>query len=288
MARPLTSDWRRWLLENRQRGCALGSLYDSARRQGFDPGAISEALGGYSPPEAPPAEVPPPGPPPLQDRHDPALFWRAMAAAPLTDPAHRPRAWRLDTPLAQLYEIPALLPAADCRTLMRVIDGSLTPSTVTRGPSDYRTSRTCHLCRADPDLVRRIDALLAALIGVAPSLSEPLQGQRYDTGQHFRPHTDWFAPGTEEYRQHTIPGGQRTWTVMIYLNAVPQGGETRFQPIGRSFVPVAGSALAWNNLLPDGSPNPATLHEALPVRQGRKYVLTKWFRAEAGRNAPFA
>jgi prolyl 4-hydroxylase len=281
VARPLPSDWRRWLLENRQRGCALGPLYDSARRQGFDPAAISEALGGYRPDDAPA-----PGPAAPPDRHDPSLFWRAMAAAPLTDPAHRPRAWRLDTPLAQLYEIPALLSAADCRTLMRLIDGSLIPSTVTRGPSDYRTSRTCHLRRADDALVERIDALLAALIGVPAALSEPLQGQRYDPGQYFRPHTDWFAPGTEEFREHTCPGGQRTWTVMIYLNTVPRGGETRFETIGRSFVPVAGSALAWNNLLPDGSPNPATLHEALPVLQGRKYVITKWFRSEAGRNVP--
>ena len=41
-------------------------------------------------------------------------------------------------------------------------------------------------------------------------------------------HTDWFAPGTEEFDRHTSPGGQRTWTVMVYLNAVEAGGETRF------------------------------------------------------------
>ena len=41
--------------------------------------------------------------------------------------------------------------------------------------------------------------------------------------------------------------------------------------------------LAWNNLLMDGSPNPATLHEAMPVLRGQKYVVTKWFRAASGR-----
>jgi prolyl 4-hydroxylase len=30
--------------------------------------------------------------------------------------------------------------------------------------------------------------------------------------------------------------------------------------------------------MPDGAPNPATLHQGMKVRRGTKYVLTKWFR----------
>lgn len=71
---------------------------------------------------------------------------------------------------------------------------------------------------------------------------------------------------------------------MIYLNAVEAGGETRFRLLDRSFTPVPGLALAWNNLMADGTSNLYVLHEALPVQQGRKYVITKWFRAEPGRN----
>lgn len=70
---------------------------------------------------------------------------------------------------------------------------------------------------------------------------------------------------------------------MVYLNTVPEGGETLFNRIGRRFSPAPGLALCWNNLGPDGTPNPHTMHEALPVRAGRKYVITKWFRAEPGR-----
>ena len=60
-------------------------------------------------------------------------------------------------------------------------------------------------------------------------------------------------------------------------------GETVFADLERPFTPVAGMALAWNNLRSDGSPNPHTLHEAMPVKQGKKYVITKWFRERAGR-----
>jgi prolyl 4-hydroxylase len=210
--------------------------------------------------------------------------WLQWFEAPLTRPEHRPRAWRLDTPLAQIYELPDLLSRQECEALMEAIDHQLVPSTVTHGDSNYRTSRTCHLPGADADLARRIDQRLAGLFAVDPRLSEPLQGQHYLTGQYFKEHTDWFAPGTEEFTTHTNPGGQRTWTVMIYLNNVPRGGQTCFKRLGRCFTPVQGLALAWNNLMADGTPNPFTLHEAMPVDEGSKYVITKWFRARTGRN----
>ena len=278
-SKPLDDSWRGWLRLNRQRGCDLNTLFLRAQAEGFDPAAIAVELGGFIPADPEPSAIRPS--PPAE-----VSLWQRLARAPLTDPEHRPRAWRLDTSLAQVYEIPDLLPAKQCRQLIRAIDTSLNPSTVTRGPQDYRTSRTCYLNQALPELSAELDRLLAALIGVDPAASEPLQGQRYDQGQYFKAHTDWFAPGTQEYAEHTNPGGQRTWTVMMYLNRVPAGGETRFVQIGRDFQPQPGLALAWNNLLPDGLPNPATLHEALPVQKGRKYVITKWFRAEPGRNGP--
>ena len=65
---------------------------------------------------------------------------------------------------------------------------------------------------------------------------------------------------------------------MIYLNEPEDGGATRFKTIGKTVQPETGKLLAWNNLLPDGHPNPATLHQGMKVRRGTKYVLTKWFR----------
>ena len=65
---------------------------------------------------------------------------------------------------------------------------------------------------------------------------------------------------------------------MIYLNEPEDGGATRFKTIGKTIQPEAGKLITWNNLLPDGRPNPATLHQGMKVRRGTKYVLTKWFR----------
>ena len=64
---------------------------------------------------------------------------------------------------------------------------------------------------------------------------------------------------------------------MAHLNDMPEGGATSFG-VGASVQPQAGALLIWNNMLPDGTPNPDVRHAALPVVRGVKYVITKWFR----------
>lgn len=263
--------WQQWLLLNRDRGCAREGIIERAQQEGgFCRAAIEAVLDQVT------------------GEHgttEPAIpSWLEWFEAPLTRREHHPRAWRLDTPLAQVYELPDFLSQMECEELIAAIDRQLVPSTVTRGDSSYRTSRTCHLRGADAELAARLDQRLADLLGVDPGLSESLQGQRYDSGQYFKEHTDWFDPETDEFAFHANPGGQRTWTVMIYLNTVTAGGQTCFKRLGRCFTPVQGLALAWNNLMADGSPNPFTLHEAMPLEQGHKWVITKWFRALPGRN----
>ena len=65
---------------------------------------------------------------------------------------------------------------------------------------------------------------------------------------------------------------------MIYLNEPAAGGATRFLSTGKMHQPETGTLLAWNNVRPDGTVNPDTLHHGMKVRKGRKYIITKWFR----------
>ena len=203
-AAAILASWTGWLRRNRDRGCNRNDLIDRALAQGYRLAAIEAVLDEVV--------------------HQPPVNWLSWFEAPLTRADHQPRAWRLDTPLAQVYELPGLLGRDECEEVIAAINESLQPSTVTRGSSDYRTSRTCHLSQNRPELAKRLDQRFAALLGVDPRLSEPIQGQRYDPGEYFMEHTDWFAPGTKEFEKNTAKGGQRTWTVMIYLNAVERGG----------------------------------------------------------------
>ena len=186
---------------------------------------------------------------------------------------------RVPTPKLELFVIRGFLDPETCLQLIERIDARRRPSEIADdlGIANFRTSETCDLNWADP-VVAAVDRKIANLLGLPLNTSEPLQGQRYAPGQEFKPHTDTFEPGGASFYQHCVETGQRTWTAMAYLNQPEDGGATRFKLINKTVQPETGKLLVWNNLLPDGSPNPATLHHGMKVRRGTKYVLTKWFR----------
>jgi prolyl 4-hydroxylase len=186
---------------------------------------------------------------------------------------------RIPTPKVELFDRPDFLPPAMCTELIRLIDKDRRPSTLAdpNGDHYFRTSETCDL-EADEPAVAEIERRLFELTGIDPAHGEPVQGQRYEVGQEFKPHTDYFEPGGVDYETYTSVAGQRTWTFMIYLNEPQAGGATRFKAIDKLFKPQTGKLLGWNNWRPDGTLNPATLHHGMKVRKGVKYVITKWYR----------
>ncbi|HXS48872.1 MAG TPA: 2OG-Fe(II) oxygenase [Sphingomicrobium sp.] len=203
----------------------------------------------------------------------------ASVVSPATRLAAAAGVQRVPTRELELFIVRNFLDLDTCAALIERIDDRRRPSEIADdlGVANFRTSETCDLDWRDP-VVGAVDARIADLLGLPLGASEPLQGQRYAPGQEFKPHTDTFEPGGYDFYRHTAETGQRTWTAMIYLNEPDEGGATRFKSIGKTVQPETGKLLAWNNLLPDGRPNPATLHQGMKVRRGTKYVLTKWFR----------
>jgi prolyl 4-hydroxylase len=193
--------------------------------------------------------------------------------------AAAPGIQRVPSPKLTLFIRRDFLDAAMCGRLMARIEADRRPSTISdhNGDATFRTSETCDLDPAEPD-VAEVERRIAALTGIDPAHGEPLQGQRYEVGQEFKAHTDYFEPHGVDFERYCSVAGQRTWTVMIYLNQVEAGGATRFKAIDKIVQPEAGKLLGWSNLRPDGTPNPSTLHHAMKVRAGVKYVITKWFR----------
>ena len=193
--------------------------------------------------------------------------------------AAHPAVKRANIDTAQIYSYRDFLSAAQCAALVRLIDANRRPSTLLSENPDtqFRTSESCDMDRWSPD-VRPTDEAIAELLGIDPSNGETMQGQRYAPGQQFRAHHDYFHEGESYYEKVVEAGGQRTWTAMIYLNEVEEGGATWFPQAGIRMAPRRGMLLAWNNMNPDGSPNLATLHEGMPVVRGTKYIITKWFR----------
>jgi len=190
-----------------------------------------------------------------------------------------PMVSRIDTPGLEIYGRHHFLDAEECAALRAMIDADAQPSTLFSGSAnaDYRTSHSCNLNRWNT-LVRRVSDRICALTGLLQEHGETLQGQRYAVSQEYKAHCDYFPVTTSYWPAMMKTGGQRSWTAMIYLSPVEAGGETHFPHCEFMVPPVEGMILMWNNMKPDGAPNPLSLHAARPVERGMKYVVTKWFR----------
>jgi prolyl 4-hydroxylase len=186
---------------------------------------------------------------------------------------------KVPSPKLNLFIKRGFLDAGECERIIALIDGKRRPSTIADdfGDTLFRTSETCDLDSAYPDIAA-VEAKIAALTGIDPRFGEPIQGQRYAVGQEFKAHTDYFEPNGADFHRFCAVAGQRTWTVMIYLNEPEAGGATRFKAIDKTVQPEQGKLLAWNNRNPDGSVNANTIHHGMKVRSGVKYIVTKWFR----------
>ncbi|MDE2561760.1 MAG: 2OG-Fe(II) oxygenase [Sphingomonadales bacterium] len=190
-----------------------------------------------------------------------------------------PSCYRLPVEGLEIYGVANFFSPEECEHLIRITDAVARPSPTYNNNSDGgRTSYSGDVDPCDPFiqmLQRRIDDLL----GIEPGYGETLQVQRYRKGQQFRSHFDYFNTGTSYWPEEQERGGQRSWTAMGYLSDVEEGGSTDFPKVDVSVPPQRGALLVWNNMKADGSPNTRSLHAGTPVKQGVKYVVTKWYRS---------
>jgi prolyl 4-hydroxylase len=210
--------------------------------------------------------------------NDPAKLAKIGAAVTRKLESNR-NVQRVEIPEVQLYVYQDFLGQRDCQILIDKIDAHAVPSSLYKGTEQpgFRTSSSCHLNRWDPD-ISRIEAKMTQVIGIDNNFAETMQGQRYHVGQEFKAHHDFFHTSQDYWLQEGPTGGQRTWTAMIFLNNVADGGATEFPHIKIGVRPQAGAMLIWNNMNPDGTMNYKTLHTGTPVKAGCKHIITKWYR----------
>ena len=194
------------------------------------------------------------------------------------------KAEKIPYPFTQIYKYENFLSEAECDRLIAYMNTRLRPSTVSDNAdkghvSSYRTSTTADLHYFDNDFFLYLDQKISNLMELDPFLGETMQAQKYNPGQYFKEHWDFFDPLTKEFNIYCDWMGQRTWTTMVYLNDVEEGGETYFKHLKLNVKPKRGLLLAWNNLYKNGIPNFKTMHEAMPPTKGDKYVITKWWRS---------
>jgi len=162
-----------------------------------------------------------------------------------------------------------------------------------RPASDFRTSQQTFLPPIDATLVD-IDYRTASLVRVPRIHQESVQVLRYEIGQKYDAHFDYFDPSSYQNDPNTLNMLQhgrrnRMATVFWYLTDVAQGGETVFPRFnggqerdytdcetGLKVKPEAGKVIIFYNLRADGQMDPNSLHGACPVKEGVKWAANKW------------
>lgn len=218
------------------------------------------------------------------------------------------------TPRVLLF--PAFLSPLECDALIMIATNrttnsltypgvSLDASTSTQAKAPDPTSRSSTTFVLQPHLdklrayFQPLHDRISCAVGIPNSHAEHLQVQHYEPGASYTLHLDHLPEKT------AAPGDNRVATFLMFLNDVPEGGETVFpssssssssftnaihsqqellQQVCSSSSPKAlkvrprkGTALLFFPTRKDGSANKRALHGSCPTTTTEKWVAQRWF-----------
>jgi prolyl 4-hydroxylase len=267
----LSLSWKKWIEDNILRGCTIDSMVDVMSLNGFQRSdalaLIAEATNELAIPSS------------IRQGDLP------LSASGLNiDGRHLNVLMTLDSPKIALFE--QVLSEQECDELVRLSQHRLKKSTIVNsqdGSTDIiedRSSSGTYFNVREDEFISSIDERLSVLTSMPVEHGEGLQVIQYLPGGEYKAHFDYFPPNEPGSTTHLKQGGQRVCTVVIYLNDVTAGGQTRFPTLGLDIWPKKGSALLFSYCNAEGDLDARTLHAGMPVIQGEKWIATKWVRAK--------
>lgn len=276
-AQQVTPELRDWIVAQARAGCRPEDVLKSMCSSGWDEDIAIEALEttmqGYL--DDPTRAVVAPYPTTVPDPD-------------LTDAPISVRAGDRDVDIVMTMRNPrivvfgGLLSSDECDQLVALATRRLVRSETVdnkTGGSEFNAARTSDgmfFDRGEGELVSRIEARIAALVGWPVENGEGLQILRYLPGAEYKPHYDYFDPKQPGTPRILERGGQRVATLVTYLNTPKKGGATTFPDVAVEVAPIKGNAVFFSYDRPH--PNTHTLHGGAPVIAGEKWVATKWLR----------
>ncbi|KAJ9471473.1 putative prolyl 4-hydroxylase 9 [Diplonema papillatum] len=157
------------------------------------------------------------------------------------------------------------------------------------GASATQEARTSHSTWVNLD--GKLDGLnkrLSTIVGT--TWHEPLNVLRYEIGQHYDSHHDYFDP-----KYYGSQVNNRMATFFLYMSDTEEGGATTIpranngkHPVnykeaachqGIQVFPRRGAGVLFYDMRPDKSLDPLSLHGACDVEKGTKWGGPVWFRA---------
>lgn len=292
----LTPEWVDWIDTNIARGVADQTLVDTLALRGFPADAAAYAVRSRKPGfllQNPQANAPAqPSPQVLamlaqqghtgRGQYQHAGMGLKMGHSVTIDGHRISVAARCEKPHVVVFD--NVLTAQECEQLMALSRERLEKSTTVNDntgqfePHPDRSSQGTYFNRKETPFIARLDERIAALMQLPVDHGEGLQILRYLEGGEYKPHYDYFPPTLPGSAVHIASHGQRVATLIIYLNTVEDGGETIFPEIHFNVVPLQGRAVYFSYFDSKGNIDPLTYHGGNPVRQGEKWIATKWVR----------
>jgi prolyl 4-hydroxylase len=265
MSQPtLDANWKRWIAENLNRGCTVQSMVQAMVDKGWNPELALNAINTRAPFEHAMPE------------------WAKQSTIPCSDGRAVRVLQSVEKPQILLLE--DVLSGAECDELIRrAIPRLRASTTVDRQSGAYkvikeRTSQSAYF-RNDDDFMNRINTRLADLMHVPLENGEDLQIVKYVAGGEYKSHWDYFPLGDPGSASEIANGGQRTSTLIVYLNHVSKGGSTAFPKINLRVHPRKGNGLYFHYFDAHGQVDEMSLHAGEPVGEGEKWIITKWMRS---------
>ena len=270
----ITPELCEWITEQSRAGHPSESILAAMLGSGWDETVARQALArtlGQSATLTPPPGATPGLPEPDLGRFEPVL-----------DAGDRQVKVVMALRQPRVVVFSGLLSDEECDGIIELAGQRLARSETVATASDgsevnaARTSDGMFFERCETELIRRVEARIAALLRWPLDHGEGLQVLRYRPGAEYQPHYDYFDPSHVSTPGILKRGGQRVGTLVIYLNTPAAGGSTIFPDIGLDVAPVKGNAVFFSY----DRPHPATqtLHGGSPVIEGEKWVATKWLR----------
>jgi len=288
----VSSELRRWMLHNLERGCAANDLIDSMVKERFEP-RIARALIDVFVRARSTGTVPPEGALALE-LQDAEYRYETPRLAPgnRIETAERRIDVLMRVEQPRMAVLGHVMSGEECAALIELARHRLRPSTVVDPKTgadrivDHRNSESMFFMLEETPLVRALDRRFAQIMQAPVEHGEGLQVVRYGPGAQTAPHFDFLVPSNPANEASIARSGQRIATLVVYLNDVLEGGETVFPEVGLAVSPQQGNAVYFEYSNSLRQLDHKSVHAGAAVVQGDKWIVTKWIREQRFVPAP--
>jgi len=182
-----------------------------------------------------------------------------------------------------IEEIKNFLTEEECKQLIEISIKEIQSCVDNNG--SFMKMHPIEIKNYDSEIFKKIKKFISNKTNLPIENQENIIAIRYDQGGTYAEHYDSFLKPVDNsiftkqfYEQSMSSGGQRKYTVIIYLNDDFSGGDTYFLKLNKKIKPEKGKFVYWNNLDENGDTNLNMMHAGTAVLSNYKWILVCYIR----------